>query len=74
MVSVVDSVFVFETAGASSNVVQVIVFKNGKPELAMNDAFKAYVDIRVTGDWVTITVPKIGANPEKVFRFPTGIQ
>lgn len=66
-----ENVFVVETAGASSNVVQVVVFENGVPRLALNDSARAFADIRVAWKEVVVTLAPPG-EPARVFRFSTG--
>lgn len=68
-----DTVYVVETAGASSNAIQVIVFDHGVPRLALNEAGKAYADIRISWKEVVVTIAPDG-EPPKSFRFATNIE
>jgi hypothetical protein len=68
-----DTVYVIQTAGASSNVIQVIVFEKGVPHLRVNEAVKAYADVQFTWKEVLIRIPLPGESP-LVFHFPTGIE
>jgi hypothetical protein len=65
------NVFVLETAGASSNVVQAVVYENGIPRLALRDAIKAYAHIEVNWKKVVLGLPQ-EKGPERVYEFPTG--
>lgn len=69
---VLGNVFVFETAGASSDVVQVILFEAGKPRLAFNDAFKATARIETSWKTVRMTVRNDDGS-ERTLTFPTGL-
>ena len=73
LATVSDTVYVIQTAGASSNVVQVIVFENNVPRLALNEAVKAYADIRITWKEVVVTIPST-ASESQVFKFATQIE
>jgi hypothetical protein len=71
-VAIAGDVFVLETAGASSNVVQVVVYKNGRPQLVLDDAIKAYAHIEITWKKVVVGLPQ-EKGPDKVYEFPTGM-
>lgn len=64
-------VIVLETAGASSNVLQVFVFpRRGAPQMVFEDAFKAYATVETAFRDVKI---RIGAgNRARVLTYPTG--
>ena len=65
------NVAVLETAGASSNVVQVIVFEAGKFTVAFEDAFKSYATI--TTSWKEVKITCFRSSQDTVERtFPTG--
>ncbi len=70
-IAMAGDVFVLETAGASSNVVQVIVYRNGLPRLALSEAIKAYAHIDISWKKVIVGLPQ-EKGPERVFEFPTG--
>ena len=64
-------VTVVETAGASSNVVQVVIFESGRFRVAFEDAFKSYATISTS--WKEVRIICRRANGEIVERtFPTG--
>jgi hypothetical protein len=65
-------VFVLETAGASSNVVQVIVYEKGVPRLVLHDAIKAYAHIDMSWKKVVVGLPQQDGS-EIVHEFPTGM-
>jgi len=65
------NVFVLQTAGASSDVVQVVYYKNGTPHLAFSDATRADVHIDMTAKKVILRWPQ-EKGPERVYEFPTG--
>lgn len=65
-------VFVLETAGVSSNVVQVVTYENGKPRLALDDAIKAYAGVDITWKKVVVVLSD-GRDSERIYEFPTGI-
>ncbi len=73
LATISDTVYAIQTAGASSNVVQVIVFENGIPRLALNEAIRAYADILITWKELVITIPSADSKP-KVFKFATQIE
>jgi hypothetical protein len=68
----VGDVFVLETAGASSNVVQVVLYENGTPRLALIDSIRAYARIDMSWKKVVVGLPQ-EEGPEKVYEFPTGM-
>jgi hypothetical protein len=65
------NVFVLETAGASSNVVQVVVYQSGRPQLVFSDATRGEVHIETTWQKVIVRRPQEGG-PARVTEFPTG--
>jgi hypothetical protein len=69
--AMVRDVFVLETAGASSNVVQVVVYHNGTPRLVLDDSIKAYAHIEMSWKKVVVGLPQ-EKGPERVYEFPTG--
>ena len=71
-VAMAGDVFVLETAGASSNVVQVVQYKSGRPQLVLDDAIKAYAQVDISWKKVVISLPQEKA-PPKVYEFPTGM-
>jgi hypothetical protein len=70
--AMVGNVFVLETGGASSNVIQVVVYKDGRPQLVFDDAIKAYAHIDITWRKVVVGLPQ-DKGPEKVYEFSTGM-
>jgi hypothetical protein len=65
-------VFVLETAGASSNVVQVVLYQGGEPKLVLDDAVKAYAQIELGWKKVSVILPGEGGTA-RVYEFPTGM-
>ncbi len=65
-------VFILETAGASSNVVQVVTYDNGVPRLALSEAIRAYSRIQMSWKSVTVGLPQEDGS-ERKFEFATGI-
>ena len=70
-IAMTGDVFVLETAGASSNVVQVVVYEKGQPRLALSDAVKAYAHIDMSWKKVVVGLPQ-EEGPERVYEFATG--
>jgi hypothetical protein len=68
-----DSVYVVETGGMSSNVIQAVVFEGGVPRLAFSDAFKAYAEIKISKIEVVVRI-RVPGEPDKVLTFSTGIE
>lgn len=70
-IAMAGNVFVLETAGASSNVVQVVTYDKGTPRLVLSDAIKAYARIDMSWKKVVVALPQ-QKGPERVYEFPTG--
>jgi hypothetical protein len=72
-VFVSDVVFAIQTAGASSNMVHVIVFDNGVPHVALIRSVKAYAQFSVSWKTLTVSIPVAGGRFEK-HEFPTKLE
>lgn len=67
-----DTVFVIATAGATGTFVQVVTFEKGLPRLALDQAVRAYPEIKV--GWKEVQIRMNPADPNtRVFKFATQI-
>ena len=64
-------IVVLEMAGASSNVIFVVAFSSGVPQLVFRRGYKAYATITTTMQEVIIQIPNIAG--KNIWRFPTNI-
>jgi hypothetical protein len=66
-----NDVVALEFGGGGANILFVLVFRNGRPEVALQEGFKAYTAFRT--DWrnVQVTIPD-GAGGTRVVTFPSG--
>jgi hypothetical protein len=63
--------FVIQTAGGTTDVLQVIVYENGKPRLALERFIKGYPTITTRYEEVRIDIPQEDG-PGAQVSFPTG--
>lgn len=68
-----ESVFAIQTAGASSNMIHVILFNDHTPRVALERSAKAYAQLSVAWKTLTVLIETPGHGVEK-HEFSTGVQ